>query len=244
MASSSAVVERREFMLVCAGGALFVAGSGRAAAQQADASDFAALMQALEAIGDQLPVDTQREQDAYVLGLASRAIRVGRFPFPETSAIGDRGIQIRPLGRTQPPSDSVHGVALVSYRMAPGAVLQAHNHPHYSVATVGVEGEARVLHYEPPAAAPPFSSTADFIVRQTAERVLRPGEATTLSPLRDNIHTFAAGPQGARFVDLFSLHGRDIGFSYLDIEPRPISNGGDRFRAVWAGKTPHPRPHT
>ena len=75
--------------------------------------------------------------------------------------------------------------------------------------------------------APPFESQERFTVRRTAGRVLRPGEATTLSPSRDNIHTFEAGPHGARFVDLFSIHGQDVGFSYLAIEPRPNAAGGE-----------------
>lgn len=141
--------------------------------------------------------------------------------------MGKSGVEIGPLARTEPPDDVLHGVALVSYRLAPGALLEPHNHPNYSVATLCVEGEARVTHYEPDAAAPSFSSREPFTVRRTAERLLRPRQATTLSPSRDNIHTFRAGPHGARLVDLFSVHGQDAGFSYLDIDHRPASPGGE-----------------
>jgi PCO_ADO len=121
--------------------------------------------------------------------------------------------------------------------MAPNSVLPPHNHPHYSVATVGLEGEARVMHYEPESSAPAMTSTEPFTVRKTAERLLRPGDVTTLSPSRDNIHTFRAGPAGARFVDLFSNHGGDIGFSFVDIDPLAAADS-DSFRARWIGRDP------
>lgn len=236
MTGRGVAVERRDFLLLGAGGLAFLASP--AGGHPPSTEDFTLLLAALEQIGDQLPVITQAEQDAYIFGLAARAIRVNSFPIPNMGAMGRTGVEIGPLGHTIPSTDRVHGIALVSNRMAPGAFFQAHNHPNYSVATVGVEGEARVTHYEPEASAPGFASRDPFTVRKTAERLLRAREVTTLSPSRDNIHTFRAGPEGARFVDLFSLHGPDAGFSFLDIDDRPISAGGDSFRARWAGNTP------
>jgi hypothetical protein len=34
------------------------------------------------------------------------------------------------------------------------------------------------------------------------------------------------------------VHGRDVGFSYLGIEPRPLAAGGDAFHARWIGQSP------
>ena len=230
------IVDRRAFIMMSAAGPVVLSGGASAAP---DESAFTALMTSLEQLGDELPLATSAEQNAYIYRLAARAMLVQDFPMPPNmGAMGNTGIQIRPLARTEPPTDRVHGVALVSYRMAPGALLQAHNHPNYSVATIGIEGAARVTHYEPPADAPPFASRDSFLVQKTAERLLRAREASTLSPARDNIHTFEAGPSGARFVDLFSIHGEDVGFSYLDVEPAPASPAGDRFQARWAGDRP------
>jgi len=229
-------IDRRDFILIGASGALMLASFANAAPPNDE--DFKAFMAALEEIGDQLPLATRAEQDAYIYGLASRALRVNSFPVPKMGKVGRTGVEIGPLARTDPPTDKVHGIALVSYRLAPNAVVQPHNHPNYSVATVGLEGEARVTHYEPEPSAPDFASTDPFTVRKTAERLLRARDVTTLSPSRDNIHTFRAGPAGARFVDLFSNHGGDVGFSYLDIDREPAVAGGDAFRARWVGKMP------
>jgi hypothetical protein len=235
VAQDGLLVDRRAFISIGAAGAAALVSSGSWAME---GGDFPALMAALEQLGDQLPATGAAAQNAYVYRLAALAMLNRDFPAGRTGAIGPTGVQIGPLATTQPPTDRVHGIALVGYRMAPGALLQAHNHPNYSVATIGIEGEARVSHYEPDETAPPMSSRDSFTVRRTAERLLRAGEASTLAPARDNIHTFRAGPQGARFVDLFSIHGPDIGFSYLEIEPRPLIGGGDAFQARWSGNRP------
>lgn len=238
MGTSGISIDRRDFLLFSASGALMWVSSAHAAPPPEE--DFAAFLTALEQIGDQLPATTRAEQDAYIYGLASRALRLDHFPMPKAMMpFGKTGIEIGPLARTEPNTDIVHGIVLISYRMAPGAAFPPHNHPNYSVATVGLEGEARFTHFEPEESAPPFTSTTEqFTVRRTAERVLRPREVTTLSPSRDNIHTFTAGPAGARFVDLFSNHGGDVGFSYIDIAQQPERAGGDTFRARWLGRRP------
>ncbi len=236
MTAFSAGVNRRDFILLSAAGSVMLASNAEAAPPSQE--DFTSFMVALEAFADQLPALGRAEQDAYVFALASRALRVTEFPIPRMGRFGKSAVEVGPLAMTQPPTDRVHGVALVSYRFGPDAFLQPHNHPNYSVATIGIEGEARVTHYEPESSAPEFSSRTPFTVRRTAERILRRGDVTTLSPSRDNIHTFRAGPAGARFVDLFSIHGEDVGFSFLDIDPQPAVTGGDSFRAVWVGSVP------
>lgn len=236
MSNSSVEVSRRGFILTSAGSALLLTSPGRA---QSSEPNIDALMVVLEQLADELPFTTADRQDAYIMRVASQAILVRRWPIPSMGKMGRTGVEIGPLRRTEPPTDIVHGVALVHYRLAPNAVLQAHNHPNYSVATVGVEGEALVTHYESEPSVPPFSSADHFTIRRTAERLLRPQQATTLSPSRDNIHTFHAGPEGARFVDLFSIHGNDVGFSYLDVEQQPTTPAGDSFRARWIGKRPN-----
>jgi hypothetical protein len=232
----SITIDRRDFLLIGAGGVVTFASPANAA-PPAD-ENFAAFMAALEQIGDQLPVATRAEQDAYIYGLAARALRVKSFPEPKMGRYGRTGVQIGRLAQTEPTTDLVHGVVLVSYRMEPNATFQAHNHPNYSVATVGLEGEARFVHYEAESSAPEMTSGEAFTVRRTAERLLRGGDVTTLSPSRDNIHTFRAGPRGARFVDLFSNHGGDVGFSFLEIHPQAIASGGDSYRARWVGTKP------
>src|SRR4051794_38751377 len=142
--SAGIVVDRRIFI----GAAALACAAGRAMSEPAAAArvepdrTFANLMQRLEEIGDQLPALSAAEQNAYIYRLAAAAMLVDEFPLPRPGAFGRTGVEIGPLGRTQPPTDALHGVALIAYRMAPGALLEPHNHPHYSVTTIGVEGEA------------------------------------------------------------------------------------------------------
>lgn len=236
MRDNGTIVDRRDLLLVGTAGVAVLVSPANAA--PAPDEDLKTLMAALEQLGDQLPVSTAPEQDAYIHRLAAQGMLVRQLPIPNMGAAGRSGVEIGPLGRTDPPTDGVHGVALVSYRMAPNALLEPHNHPNYTVATVGITGEALVTHYEPPLEVPPFSSEERFIVRRTVERLLRPRQATTLCPLRDNVHTFRAGPDGARFFDMFSVHGKDVGFSYLAIDATPTTIGGDSFTARWIGPKP------
>ena len=110
---------------------------------------------------------------------------------------------------------------VIEWRMEPGAVLLPHNHPGYSVCTVGLEGEARMRHYQPAGDAPPLASREPFRVRLTREQALLPRGISTLGPERDNIHTFIAGPRGARGIDVTTLHAmKDTGFSFLEIREK------------------------
>src|ERR1022692_5353961 len=58
--------------------------------------------------------------------------------------------------------------AVIQWRMAPHAILPAHCHPQFSVCTVGIEGEARLRHFEVYGPAPAFDSGArtPFLIRE------------------------------------------------------------------------------
>lgn len=121
----------------------------------------------------------------------------------------------------------------VEWRMSPGAFLPPHNHPNVSVCTVGIEGEARIRNFEIVDKAPEFSSTQSFRVRETHNEIIAPGRINTLSPSRDNIHTFQAGKSGARGIDITTYHGPDIGFSFLDLQDKSKETEAKIFEAVW-----------
>ncbi len=121
----------------------------------------------------------------------------------------------------------------VEWRMEPGAFLPPHCHPNVSVCTVGLEGEARIRNYEIVGEAPEFTSTKSFKVRETHNEVIGAGRINTLSALRDNIHTFQAGKNGARGLDITTYHGADVGFSHLELSPKPMDEQQRIFEAVW-----------
>lgn len=167
--------------------------------------------------------------DAYLYTIAAMAVRIGAVPEAKLFPLKPRApkVSLAPIHRGRP-------FVVIEWQMEPLAVFPPHNHPGYSVCTLGLEGEARLQHFEPCPDTPPMDSRVPFHVRLTRELVLGPRSVSTLAPGRDNIHTFTAGKKGARGIDITTLHAHDdAGFSYVDIVQ--TSRDGDRFEAVWTG---------
>jgi hypothetical protein len=171
-----------------------------------------------------------RGQDAYLYELAHWAARLNLKTIPRAK-----------LSPFTPVNPAVHfGVGFrgvpfftVEWWLEPGAVLPPHCHPNASVCTLGIEGEARIRNFETVGLAPEFSSPQKFQVRETHNEVIATGRINSLSAVRDNIHTFQAGKDGARGVDFSSYHGKDIGFSFLNIETRPLNDERKIYEASW-----------
>lgn len=218
-------MDRRQAVCLCAvalslGVPLSVA---KAAAQSF--SEFMALDEV--GLGQWIGAQTPAQQAAYVRAIAAYGSRVADYPLPKLFPMGPGapGMEIAPIGRNKL-------FAVIAYAAAPGAKLPPHNHPNYSVATIGLEGEVVVGQFEPDGPTPEFASTERFQVRKTAERVLRRGDAVTLAPASDNIHTFTAEAKGARWIDITTPHEPDIGFSYLSLTDTR-GQVGDRLEARW-----------
>ncbi len=175
--------------------------------------------------GDAAP----RGQESYLRWVSFMVSRVRAEYLPKPS-----------LGRFRDLEPPVHfGVGyrgepffIVSWWMEPGAVLPPHTHPNVSVCTLGTEGEARLRNFEIVGEAP-AESLRPFRVRETHDEILAPGRVNTLSAVRDNIHTFEAGPRGARGIDITTYHGPNIGFSFLDMTSQPVDGGARIYEAVW-----------
>ncbi len=173
---------------------------------------------------------TAQGQDAYLYWIASVAARLDLTTRP-TAKLGA-------LDGIKPSVEfgvGYRGVPffVVEWRMAPNAFLPPHCHPNASVYTIGIEGEAEVRNFEPVGSPPDFSSNQQFNVRETRRGLVSNGRAITLSAKRDNIHTFQAGKQGARGIDISTYHGENIGFSYLDIQKKPLDDDKRLYEARW-----------
>ena len=169
-------------------------------------------------------------QDAYLHWLALMAARLQLTTIP-AAKLGrfeklDPAVYFGPSFRGQP-------FFIIEWRMEPGAILPPHCHPNASVCTVGIAGEARIRNFEIAGQAPEFTSRQSFRVRETHNEILTPGRTNTLSAARDNIHTFQAGRTGARGMDISTLHGPNIGFSFLELESKPADLDQRLFEAVW-----------
>lgn len=169
-------------------------------------------------------------QDAYLHWLASMSARLRLKEMPRAK-----------LGRFEALEPPVHfGVSfrgapffIVEWWLEPGAILPAHCHPNASVCTLGIEGEARIRNFEVVGEAPDFSAKQTFRIRETHNEIIAPGRFNTLSALRDNIHTFQAGKQGARGIDISTYHGPEAGFSFLDIGDKPREAEQRIYEAAW-----------
>jgi hypothetical protein len=220
------MVERRALLILASAGAFLIGSRSAKAEPVADYSYDEYLRTAPDELMKLLPATSEGQFDEFVWTAGAKLRRVDVIPFPQ--GMKETGLDIRPISKFR-------GVfSVIAYRAAPGVVQPPHDHPEYSVATMGLEGAVRVRYFEPDDEAPPHSSREPFRVRKTAERWLEPRSVMTLTPMRDNIHTFEAGPDGARWVDFNTAHAPDAGdFSYLRLMPRTSERTGDLFDAKW-----------
>ncbi len=172
-------------------------------------------------------------QDTYLNRIASWAVRLKSAPDTRMGAFQglDPKVEFGPSFRGVP-------FVVIQWRMAPHAVLPAHCHPQASVCTVGIEGEARVRHFEIHGEAPAFDSGAKtpFLIRETRSQIVAPRRISTLSATRDNIHYFEAGDAGARGLDITTGYGGDGSFSFVAFRPdKPKDSKKQLFEAVWTG---------
>jgi hypothetical protein len=171
-----------------------------------------------------------RGQDAYLFSLARWAARLRLETIPRAKLFR--------FGALAPPVHfgvGYRGVPFfaVEWWLEPGAILPPHNHPNASVCTLGIEGEARIRNFQIVDDAPEFSSKDIFRVRETHSELMGTGRLNSLSSTRDNIHTFQAGKAGARGIDFSTLHAKDIGFSFLNIEDKPVDAERRIYAATW-----------
>jgi hypothetical protein len=177
----------------------------------------------------QLIADPAFSVDEYLYRIGSLATRLKEIP---DSALGsyktvEPRVWFGPSFRGSP-------FFIIQWRMEPGAVLPPHNHPNASVCTLGFEGEVRLRNFEIIGEAPDYASKKTFRVRETRNETMTHGRINTLSPLRDNIHCFQVGSEGARGIDINTLHGKTNNFSFLDISKTPADSEKRIFEAAWS----------
>jgi hypothetical protein len=210
---------------------LLLAGSALSTARlQADS--FSELTLACKSLAVDLLEKNALTPDEYLLRLASLGAGVDPDDVPE-GKLGrfsdfDPPIELGPIYREVP-------IFIIQWRFAPGAVLKPHNHTPGHVLSLCIRGECRVRHFDA-IEAPPLGSRETFRVRETENRVLRAGRSTSLTPERDNIHTFEAGPEGALGFDINTSLPGEGDWSMLELEDRPLKGYERVFEARWIGK--------
>jgi hypothetical protein len=179
-------------------------------------------------VAQQLMADPALSIDEYLYRIGSLATRLKEIP---DSPLGsyktvDPRVWFGPSFRGSP-------FFIIQWRMEPRAVLPAHNHPNASVCTVGYEGEVRLRNFEIVGEPPAYDSKKSFRIKETRAETLTHGRINTLSPVRDNIHCFRVGKEGARGIDINTLHGKIGPFSFLDMNEKPVDSEGRIFEVAW-----------
>ena len=179
-------------------------------------------------VAQQMIAEPAFSLDEYLYRIGSLATRLKEIPdtklFPYNAV--DPRVMFAPSFRGSP-------FVIIQWRMEPGAAFPAHNHPNASVCTLGYEGEVRLRNFEIVGEAPEYASKKTFRVRETHNEMMARGRINTLSPSRDNIHYFQVGREGARGIDITTLHGKNAPFSFLDISEKPADSEKRIFEAAW-----------
>ncbi len=184
-------------------------------------------------IGDR----SQSGQDAYLYTIAANASRLGELPEVEPRDFGDLNpaYELDLIYR-----DADAPFFILFWKMEPGAILPAHCHPGANVCTLCTQGQVIIRNYDTVSGSPECwsGSEEEFGVIETNTELLRAGVVNTVSELRNNIHRFEAGPEGAEGIDITT--GYDDSpkpFSFLRLwQPGSSDSGAALHRGQWVGK--------
>ncbi len=170
--------------------------------------------------------DPSRNEDAYLHEIASLATRIDRVP---EARLGQPFKGIIRTGLNYRGS----GIVVVQWSMDAGLSYPAHNHPRYNGITLGIEGECRIRNFTPIGPLPEMATPARFEVRQTQDQVLVPGRVVSvMSTDHDNIHTLRTFSKPVRGIDVMTLLGPHIGFSFVEIDEKS-KRGDEVYDATW-----------
>lgn len=223
---------RRKFFQLSLGAAPFWLAQKSAAAAETSAASGLSWKEFVEETAravEALYTDSSPQgQDAYLYRIAANAVKLSEKPTSEM--VGMAGAEFYEFGMAHlgRPFFAVH------WRMAASRTYPAHNHPDYSVCTLGLGGAVTIENFEAASDAPAFDSGADdyFRLERTALDSIRPGEINTLSATRNNIHRLTSGAGGAEGVDITTAYTKSSAFSFLKF--RKASTRRD-FAARWVG---------
>lgn len=221
-------IERRAFLMVPGAAAVAaLVGLRREAAAEAGAGlSFDDYVARVGALAQATIADAARNEEAYLHEVAALSSRVERVP---DATLGQPFKGIIRTGLNYRGS----GIVVVQWAMEPGLVYPAHNHPNYNGVTLGIDGECRIRNFTPVGELPDRASAARFEVRLTQDQVLTPGRVVSvMSTERDNIHTLRTFSRPVRGIDVMTLVGKHVGFSFVVIDEK-TRRGDEVFDAAW-----------
>ncbi len=187
-------------------------------------------------LAEEMLSESQPDEDRYVYRLSAMiaALGVERLPSRPRDTYANEGMR-------SGPSYGAGDNFLVEFELEPGAVIRAHNHVGYDFVSVGAKGECHYRHFEPLGTPPPISGGLHepFELRESRRGILTAGRFSTLTRVRDGIHWFQAGENGATFFD-FGTNLKKPGdgwteFSVMEFDPEPIDREQGIYEGQWIG---------
>lgn len=223
------VVERRDFMKV----SLFAFGAllmGRPASVLAEATgktpetlSFDDYIQKLTPLAEKLVNDKNTDEEAYLKQLEAWVKALGQQKIRDPN---DRRIQFTTMHKKVP-------IVVYQIRMKTGASLPFHDHRQYNGVIKVLEGEAHVRNYDIMNWEPSVYQKEKFQIKQTQDIVLKAGDVSSLSRVRDNIHDVKAGEKGVVFLDIFTRFNETATSKYLLVNETPVDAPNKIFDARW-----------
>lgn len=172
-------------------------------------------------------------QSRYLLSMAALATRLSDVPIPEMNDTRQGETPGTFIG-FNPGGDPF---TVLHWRLEPGARVRPHAHTYGNVVTLGLAGEAYVENFEV-IGERDFTSAHEFEVRRTQAQLLTAGAVNLVNLQRDYIHGTAAGPAGARGLDITTRIATKTPTPYLMISAR--ADRSAVFRATWSIDDPRP----
>ena len=133
-------------------------------------------------------------------------------------------------------------VIVFDIHMRPGSKIHLHDHRHYNGVLQCNEGSVRCRNFDivqpdgkpldiAAGEVPPVGES--FLIRENKDQLILPGQLSTLSRDRDNIHHVVAGPEGCKLSDVFTHFRRDARSYGLDWDEQPLNRNGDTYEVAW-----------
>lgn len=136
-------------------------------------------------------------------------------------------------------------VVFYQIEMAPKAVIHLHDHRHYNGVLLATKGAARCRNFDivqedgkqldiAAGEVPPKGE--DFLIRESADVVLKPRQLSTLTRDRDNIHHVEAGEDGVTLLDFFTHFSSKARSYELAWDGKPYDKAKKLYKVAWKGK--------
>ena len=218
------LIERRSFIKLPAFAAI---GALAGIPQEFERSmTFDAFVAQVGAMAKRLVAQVAPAEEEYVYQVAAMAKAIDRVP---DATLGEPFKGVMRSGLNYRGS----GIVVVQWSMEAGMTYPAHNHPHYNAVTMGLEGECLVRNFDIVGEVPDMESQKPFAVRETQNHLLIPWRVSSImSTGRDNIHTLQTESKRVRGIDVMTIVGKHIGFSFVSIDEKSRDSKGI-YQARW-----------